>query len=111
MEVKREFFINGVPFSSLEEYVAVRKVQKGYSLQEHLDYEQNYRERLAEEQRQYLTPAEKIKEAWETVEPITLEKANLLYKDDNNKIELIQKLLNKKSGWDPSTKKSITYEL
>lgn len=92
-KVVKSFYVHGISFDTLQEYVAIKKVTEGFTMQEQIDHTNsiNHPDR---------TPEKKIIKAWESVKPMTLKKANKLYQDDPRKIKLIELLLNKEITWD-----------
>jgi hypothetical protein len=102
MAVNKTYWVNGIPFRTLAEYVAVRKIQKNFSLQEHLRLEEkNKSQVISEETLKKFTSEETIKLAWDIIQPMTLERARRLYKRDVAKIKLVKALLMGRFAWDP----------
>ena len=101
MAINKGYWIQGIQFNTLAEYVAVRKIQKNFSLQEHLRLDERTKTDItSEEVLKKFTPESTIRIAWDIIQPMTLKVAKRRYKKDIDKIKLIKDLLEGNIIWD-----------
>jgi len=96
----KSFYIAGIQFGSLVEYVSIRKIHTGFTVEDHVVQSKMINS-------EHATPEKEIRSVWEIVAPMTWEKAKERYFNNPYKLKLIKNLLNGKITWGDSNSSGL----